>query len=120
MTSASPGAEPKPHDDEKQVTVLVVSGASGNWFDDQIVPELKRLRHCVLQDYSSWRISARRHHEGFLKGFVTYDPTDRHPDRFCDWEKPVRRKGYSKYYWKSTHHHHPTLSREEQTLLIHA
>ena len=41
MALESPGVERKPHGCGKQVTVLVDSGASGNYFDDQLIPELK-------------------------------------------------------------------------------
>ena len=41
MALESPGVERKPHGCGKQVTVLVDSGASCNYFDDQLIPELK-------------------------------------------------------------------------------
>ena len=41
MALESPGVEWKPHGCGKQVTVVVDSGASGNYFDDQLIPELK-------------------------------------------------------------------------------
>ena len=35
------GVEQKPHGSDNQVTVLVNSGASGNYFDDLLVSQLK-------------------------------------------------------------------------------
>ena len=41
MASESPGVVQKPHSSDNQVTVLVDSGASGNYFEDQLFPQLK-------------------------------------------------------------------------------
>ena len=40
MTSTSPGVEKKSHGVDNQVTVLVDSRASGNFFDGQTIPQL--------------------------------------------------------------------------------
>ena len=43
MVSASPRVEQKPHDGDNQVTVLEDCGASGNYFDDQLILQPSQL-----------------------------------------------------------------------------
>ena len=44
MASESVGVEQKPHDGDKQVTVLVDRGALGNYFDDQRISQFSTLQ----------------------------------------------------------------------------
>ena len=76
--------ERKPHESGNIVTVLVDSGASGHYFDDTIIPDLKQR----LQDYTS--LSTPRTiltaggalldgtAEGVLKGLITGDYGEQH------------------------------------------
>ena len=50
MTSDSPGVEQRPHDGNNQVAALVDSGASDNYFNDQLIPQLKLPSLDVTED----------------------------------------------------------------------
>ena len=47
MASKSPGDEQKTHDGNNQVTALVDKGASSNYFDDQLILQLKQQHHLL-------------------------------------------------------------------------
>ena len=84
MESEPAEIEPKPHESGNVATVLVDSGASGHYFDDLIIPELKNR----LQDYTS--LSTPRTirtaggalldgtAESVLQGFITDDYGEQH------------------------------------------
>ena len=87
MESEPAEIEPKPHESGNVATVLVDSGASGHYFDDLIIPELKNR----LQDYTS--LSTPRTirtaggalldgtAEGVLQGLITDDYREQHVAR---------------------------------------
>ena len=82
--------EPKPHESGNVVTALVDSGASGHYFDDIMIPDLKHR----LQDYTS--ISTPRTiltaggalldgtAEGVSQGLITDDYGEQHLARIAN------------------------------------
>ena len=77
MVSESPEVVQKPHNGDSQVPVLVDSGASGNYFDDQLIP---RLKHCLIdcvdltaprKNLTDGGSTLEGTTEGVLQGFVT-------------------------------------------------
>ena len=89
LVSETPGVEQKSDDRDNQVTVLVDSRASGNYFDDQLIPQLQHrpLDHVDLT-VPHKILTARRSlldgtTEGFFKGFVINEYGNQHLVRVC-------------------------------------
>ena len=73
MASELPGAEQKPHDGDTQVTVLVLvnSGASGNYFDDQLTPIVNPTVPCRI--VGAGKILLDSTTKNIFQSFVTDD-----------------------------------------------
>ena len=75
MASEFPGAEQKPHDGDRQITVLVEKRPSGNYFDDQLIPQLKlRLLDHARKILTAGGSLLDGSTEDLLQGFVAGNP----------------------------------------------